>query len=126
MAGYFSLRGQRPSDENENRIEMSTQRFEDGSLTSADSDPYGKSSHKQNDENQHASYVEQGSANSLLKDGGTSAVALKYALGTSGGKMWNPFWLTTTALASFLLLFVAIFAAVLALYVYSEAHSGLL
>lgn len=43
-----------------------------------------------------------------------------------GGKMWNPIWLTTTVLVSFVVLFVGLFFVVLALYLYSEAHSGLM
>jgi hypothetical protein len=41
-------------------------------------------------------------------------------------RVWNPLWLTKPVLTSFFALFVAIFVVVLALYQYSEAHSGLL
>ena len=41
-------------------------------------------------------------------------------------RMWNPIWLTDRILVSFLLLFVGLFFVVLALYLYSTAHSGLL
>lgn len=60
-------------------------------------------------------------------DGWTQAFpASKYApANASGGKMWNPIWLTKTVLTSFFVLFVGIFIVVLALDLYSEAHSGL-
>ena len=41
-------------------------------------------------------------------------------------KMWNPIWLTVTVLVCFVMLFVGLFIVVLALYLYSTAHSGLL
>ena len=41
-----------------------------------------------------------------------------------GRKMWNPIWLTSTVLLSFVVLFVGLFFLVLALYLYSEAHAG--
>lgn len=43
-----------------------------------------------------------------------------------GKKMWNPIWLTVTVLMCFVMLFVGLFIVVLALYLYSTAHSGLL
>ncbi|KAK0517264.1 hypothetical protein JMJ35_000419 [Cladonia borealis] len=41
-------------------------------------------------------------------------------------KMWNPIWLTVSVLLCFVMLFVGLFVIVLALYLYSTAHSGLL
>jgi hypothetical protein len=43
-----------------------------------------------------------------------------------GVKMWNPIWLTKAVLLSFCFLYIGIFFVVLALYLYSEAHGGLL
>ena len=43
-----------------------------------------------------------------------------------GRKLWNPIWLTASVLVSFAVLFVGLFFVVLVLYLYSEAHSGLL
>ena len=48
------------------------------------------------------------------------------AAASFGRKMWNPIWLTVTTLICFVLLFVGLFVVVLALYMYSTAHSGLL
>ena len=43
-----------------------------------------------------------------------------------GRNLWNPIWLTASVLVSFAVLFVGLFFVVLVLYLYSEAHSGLL
>ena len=43
-----------------------------------------------------------------------------------GRKLWNPIWLTASVLVSFAVLFVGLFFVVLVLYLYSQAHSGLL
>lgn len=43
-----------------------------------------------------------------------------------GRKFWNPIWLSASVLVSFAVLFVGLFFVVLVLYLYPEAHSGLL
>ena len=43
-----------------------------------------------------------------------------------GRRLWNPIWLTAPVLVSFAVLFVGLFFVVLVVYLYSEAHSGLL
>ncbi|ORY09323.1 hypothetical protein BCR34DRAFT_568699 [Clohesyomyces aquaticus] len=46
--------------------------------------------------------------------------------GSSDKRMWNPIWLRSAVLSSFLLVFLGLFSVILALYLYSEAHQGLL
>ena len=43
-----------------------------------------------------------------------------------GKKLWNPIRLTASVLVGFAVLFVGLFFVVLLLYLYSEAHSGLM
>ena len=66
------------------------------------------------------------SADNLLFKKPLLATSRPSAADSLGRKMWNPIWLTVTILMCFVMLFVGLFVVVLALYLYSAAHSGLL
>ena len=66
------------------------------------------------------------SADTTLSNRPLLATSRPSAADPFGRKMWNPIWLTVTVLVCFVMLFVGLFVVVLALYLYSTAHSGLL
>ena len=66
------------------------------------------------------------SANTTLSNRPLLATSRPSAADSFGRKMWNPIWLAVTVLMCFVMLFVGFFVVVLALYLYSTAHSGLL
>ena len=54
------------------------------------------------------------------------AASRTFTASSFGRTLWNPIWLTAPVFVSFVVLFVGLFFVILALYLYSEAHSGLL
>ena len=71
-------------------------------------------------------YERMQSADTALSNRPLRATSEPSAADRFGRRMWNPTWLTATILLCFVVLFVGLFIVVLALYLYSKAHSGLL
>lgn len=119
-------------------IDLSTPQFEDRSLpTPAHSRSDEDTSPDQTNGSEQDSYTKWDLLGNFIERSSVPSADLstltevfsssKYSpKNTSGSKMWNSIWLTTEVLTGFLGVVVGILVVVLALYLYSQAHNGLL